>query len=439
MYKLLVVVCCYFIIFCSIVSCYDENNTFGNRLVDSDLRNISMDTSSITVTAVLIDSLETSGKQVVLAGKYMHPLWGSISAASYIPYLRPQYSTESDVTVQFDSLILLLSTNKNFVGDTTQQQRYSIHLLSEKVVLNDNGYLYNNSSFAYEPEPLTVYSFIPRPRTSEKLEIRLPDKLGKDLLTRFHNHDESVAVNHFEDYFKGIVIIPDEQQSYSLLGFQVADSLSALILHYHIESGYENHQKLVFSPNTATQFNQLQHDRHDTPMETYPWKKVEIPSAELGNRGVLFAGIGWYTRLEFPYLNDIMEQGEYVHIEKAGLRIYPEYGTYSGYNTLPDSIFLYIADENNVVTDAVKDYLGKQVQGGRLVKDDVFLGNTYYYFDVTQFMKDELGTSGKYKHNLQLVFNSDDYTKTLRNLTFSDTKGQHPITLQLNYKIYESY
>ncbi len=286
---------------------------------------------------------------------------------------------------------------------------------------------------------MTVYSFIPRPRTSEKLEIRLPDKLGKDLLTRFHNHDESVAVNHFEDYFKGIVIIPDEQQSYSLLGFQVADSLSALILHYHIESGYENHQKLFFSPNTATQFNQLQHDRHDTPMETYPWKKVEIPSAELGNRGVLFAGIGWYTRLEFPYLNDIMEQGEYVHIEKAGLRIYPEYGTYSGYNTLPDSIFLYIADENNVVTDAVKDYLGKQVQGGKLVKDDVFLGNTYYYFDVTQFMKDELGTSGKYKHNLQLVFNSDDYTKTLRNLTFSDTKGQHPITLQLNYKIYESY
>ena len=44
------------------------------------------------------------------------------------------------------------------------------------------------------------------------------------------------------------------------------------------------------------------------------------------------------SRLEFPYLNDIMEQGEYVHIEKAGLRIYPEYGTYSGYNTLPDSI-----------------------------------------------------------------------------------------------------
>ena len=439
MHKLLIVIGFCLVTFLGVISCYDEHNTFGDRLVDSDLRNISMDTSTIVMTAVLIDSLETSGKQVVLAGRYAHPVWGRVSAASYIPYMRPQYSTEADVTVKFDSLMLVLSSNGDFVGDTTLQQRYSIHLLTEKIILNDNGYLYNNSSFAYESEPMASYSFIPRPHVTEKLEIRLPDELGQDLLNRFHNHDESVAINHFEDYFKGIVIMPDEKQSYSLLSFQVSDSLSALVLHYHIEGGYENQQKLVFSPNTTTQFNQLIHERHGTPMEPYPLKKVEIPSEKLGNRGILFSGIGWYTRLEFPYLNNIMEQGEYVHIEKAGLKIYPEYGTYSGYNALPDSIFLYIAEENNVVTDAVKDYLGKQVQGGKLVKDDLFLGNTYYYFDVTKFMKDELGTSGKYKHNLQLVFNSDDYTKTLKNLTFGDPNGQHPIILQLNYKIYESY
>lgn len=29
--------------------------------------------------------------------------------------------------------------------------------------------------------------------------------------------------------------MPDEKQSYSLLSFQVSDSLSALVLHYHIE------------------------------------------------------------------------------------------------------------------------------------------------------------------------------------------------------------
>lgn len=125
-----------------LLSCYNDKNTFGDKWVNSELRNISMDTSTIITTAVLIDSLETSGKHVVLAGKYTHPVWGSVSATGYIPYLRPSYSTESNETVQFDSLMLVLSCNKTFVGDTTLQQKYAIHLLTEKVVLNENGYLY---------------------------------------------------------------------------------------------------------------------------------------------------------------------------------------------------------------------------------------------------------------------------------------------------------
>ena len=98
-----------------------------------------------------------------------------------------------------------------------------------------------------------------------------------------------------------------------------------------------------------------------------------------------------------------MQQGTQVEIESALLKIYPEQGTYSDYNTLPDSLYLYIADENNVVTDAVTDYLGSEVQRGTLSEDNTFNENTYYYFDVTQFMQEELGAFGMYKHNLQLV------------------------------------
>lgn len=286
MYRSLFIVFLCFIISLGVVSCYDKNNTFGNKWVNSEFRNISMDTSTITLTAVLIDSLETSGKQVALAGTFTHPVWGSISAISYIPYRRPSYPTEADATVRFDSLMLVLAPDKEYVGDTTLQQQYSIHLLTDKVVLKENGYLYNNSSFAYNPHPLAVYSFRPRPNTPEKIEIRLPDELGRDLLTRLHKQDESVSENRFEDYFKGIAIVPDKEQCHSLLNFQVADSITALILHYHIEGGYENHQKLVISPNTETQFNQLLHDRRNTPMEPYPWEKAEIPwPADKGSPG----------------------------------------------------------------------------------------------------------------------------------------------------------
>ena len=47
--------------------------------------------------------------------------------------------------------------------------------------------------------------------------------------------------------------------------------------------------------------------------------------------------------------------------------------------------------------------------------------------------------SSDLKHNLQLVFNSDDYTGTFKNLTFNDQGGRNPVTLQLIYKVYESY
>ena len=47
MHKLLIVIGFCLVTFLGVISCYDEHNTFGDRLVDSDLRNIRMDTSSI--------------------------------------------------------------------------------------------------------------------------------------------------------------------------------------------------------------------------------------------------------------------------------------------------------------------------------------------------------------------------------------------------------
>ena len=92
-----------------------------------------------------------------------------------------------------------------------------------------------------------------------------------------------------------------------------------------------------------------------------------------------------------------------------------------------------------MVTEAVTDYLGTQVQGGVLVKDETFHENTYYYFDVTSFMQQELGTFGMNKHNLQLVLPSSHYTSSFKNLTFSSKKKKNPLKLQLTYTIYESY
>ena len=424
---------------CLFQSCYDESNKYGNGLVSSAFRNISTDTSTVTVAAMLIDSLETSGKELILLGEYTHPVWGKMSASGYVSYNRPSYNTDIDERVVLDSLMLTFRYGGYYIGDTLKALRFNVHRLTQKLRLGDNGYLYNPSSFTYEAEPLASHSFIPRPNSGEEVEVRLPDEMGQDFLTRFHSRDVQVNSDYFEDYFKGLVVIPEGADNQSLLSFQVADSSAVLVLHYHIIDEKENEQELTFTPNTSTQFNHYEHDRSGTALEPFPPGQKEIPSSQLDNRGVLFGGLGWYARLEFPYINNILMQGEQVAIESALLKIYPEPGTFSAENALPDSLYLYIADENNVVTDAVTDYLGEEVQSGTLVKDDTYDENTYYYFDITSFMQQELGAFGMYKHNLQLVFNEDTYTKTFRNLTFSDQQGRSPIVLQLIYKVYESY
>ncbi len=419
-------------------SCYNEDNTFGETLVSSAFRNISTDTCTVTITSTIIDSLETNNKAVALVGQYTHDLWGSVSVNSFIPYQAPAYSIDMDETVRLDSLVLALGYSGYSIGDTMQHLSFTIHRLKEKIIQNDNGYLYNNSSFAYDEEAIAGYTIRPRPNDEERFEVRLPDELGQDLLNRLHQRDDVVSDDYFEDYFNGLVIKPADLCQ-NLISFAVGDTSAAMILYYHVEGELAESHVCIIYPNEENQFYQIQHDRTGTALAGIPLKNVELTSEEMDNRGLLFSGLGWYSRLGFPHLNSIMQQGERVSIESAYLKIYPETGTYSDYNPLPDSIYLYIIDENNVVTDAVTDYLGEAVQSGSLVVDDTFHENTYYYFDISTFIKEELGAFGFYKHNLQLVFTDDTYTKTLRNLTFSDQQGRNPISLQLTYKIYESY
>lgn len=429
---------CLLMIFLSLSSCYNEQNSYGDDLVDTSIRTVFTDSSTVKISSMLIDSLETSGLEVILAGQYKHPVWGNVTASGYIPYSRPSYNTDMDDVVTLDSIVLYLKRGEYNIGDTTQIQKYSIHLLTEKIILNDNGYLYNKHTVRYDPEPLGTYSYNPKSDDAGLMEIRLSDDLGQDLLEKFHSRDMAVSSDRFEDYFKGVVIIPDKEVSQSLLAFSIGDTSAALSIRYKIADALGNQQELFISPNSSNQFNHIDYDPAGTIIDPY-MKEEEIPSGLLENKGFIMGGVGWYSKLEFPYLNNIMQLGEKVTITNARLIIYPEQGTYSEYNSLPENIYLYIADENNVITNAVKDYLGEELQSGVLVKNDTYETKTYYYFDVTDFMQQELGAFGVNKHNLQLVFNSDDYTKTIKNMTFDDRNGDYPIVLQLTYKIYESY
>ena len=101
---------------------------------------------------------------------------------------------------------------------------------------------------------------------------------------------------------------------------------------------------------------------------------------------------GYYNQLEFPYLNSLGSAGQIVSIESATLYLYPLARSYNEVSQLPNDIRLYITDENNVLEDYVYGSDGVTVQTGDLTIDEMYGKETYYSFDLTEFIRNNYGT-----------------------------------------------
>lgn len=68
------------IIIAAICACQDENSELGKSLVDSSFYNIYVDTCTVDISTILMDSIETRGDSICQLGHYKDPSWGEASA-----------------------------------------------------------------------------------------------------------------------------------------------------------------------------------------------------------------------------------------------------------------------------------------------------------------------------------------------------------------------
>lgn len=146
---------------------------------------------------------------------------------------------------------------------------------------------------------------------------------------------------------------------------------------------------------------------------------------------------GYYNQLEFPYLNELQDMGQIVSIESATLYLYPLAGSYNQTNQLPEDIRLYITNENNVLEDYVYGSDGVTVQTGNPTVDEVSGRDTYYSFDLTEFIRNNLGTWGINRQKLLLNMNSSDAATTFNQVIFTnDPDNERQCRLDIRFKTY---
>lgn len=426
------------VMFVALCACQDENSQLGKSLVNSSFYNVYADTCTVDISTILMDSIETRGDSICQLGHYKDGAWGEVSAAYYAEYATNSFTPAQECSYSFDSLVLRMKPSGHFWGDTLTQQRISVFRLQRPIYLDDDEDLYNHTALPTESTPLFSFAYTPRPGQQKEVEVRLPDQLGRELLNDLVAEAEYFdSQEKFKEKFPGLAFVA-EADGACITGFAVNDSSMAISLHYKEISSRHTEQKLTFSVNANYAYTGISHNRANTPLAPMQ-SGIEnlIHSTNMERRAYMQGLTGLYNQIEFPYLNELQDAGEIVSIESATLYLYPLAGSYNKLNRLPQDIRLYITDENNVLEDYVYGTDGVTVQTGNLTVDEVLWRDTYYSFDVTEFIRNNFGTWGIKRQKLLLSMPDNEMAMTFNQIIFTnDPDQERQCRLDVRFKIY---
>lgn len=407
-------------------SCSSEDDllqiNIGENFIKSQSSVVIIDTMKVNLSTVMIDSIPTSGSEQLLVGKYIDPMFGAISSTGFFQLDIPENVSINEKAV-FDSLTLVLNYSGLWYGDTLNQQVFYVHRVLEDIEEHEDGSLYNTSTFKYDENPIGSLSFTPKPLFHDSVEIRMDDQPGLELTELFLTEaDEISSSDDFSDYFKGLAIVPDENNS-CILSFSAIDSLITMRLHTH----YIAKEKVttVYNFNlksTTTCFNHVSADRTGTPIENLTTQKEEINSTETDDKSFLEGGLGIVTRVDFPGLGKLMEMDYRKILYKAELILKPYPNLYPT-DELPIEIEMYTTDKyNRLVEEIVTSE--SEPQYADFYADKEYNENTFYQFDITSFILDELSDGyADSNSGLIIILPSDKFEGSLDRLVIDGRDG----------------
>lgn len=409
-------------------SCTKINDfKIGEDFIESQTNLKIIDTFSVDISTILLDSIQTTGSGLALVGNYKDDVFGALNCMSYFEVAYPSFPDLEDKAV-FDSAVFVLDYSGYYLGDTTKPFTISIHQVEEEIILDDNGYLYNVSKFDYSPNALGSKTFLPTPYSKEDTVVNIPvNELGEEIFNLVKDNNVVISSDDlFADYIKGFVITSDNPGNNAVLGFTADASNLLFKIYYHNDK--ETHDKddeeeisitMGESSRGSYQFNHIDYDFTGTYLEKFDQYNEKFGSNELGNKAYLQGLIGLMPRIQFPTLQGIF-LNERWKILKAELVIEPVKNSYDLID-LPADLYLYSTDIENSLGTALKDGSGTAISS-TLVTDDLYNEDTRYTFDITSYIINELSDSYvNYKNSFLIGLQSGKISTTVDRLLI-DTK-----------------
>ncbi|WDF47007.1 DUF4270 family protein [Chryseobacterium sp. KACC 21268] len=442
MYKY-VLLCAAILLLCS---CERESNTYevGNSLMSAQSKVAMIDTLTLKMSTIMKDSVVTSGKSAIMAGNIKDHTFGTVNSASMFELTPASYSLAATTNVVFDSIVMYLTNNDFYYGDTLKTFKLDVHPMADRIKLN-SGYLYNNSDLKYSSVSIGSADFLPRPNTdSSFVRIKLDQSYGQNIFNLLKTKD-ATSQEYFLNFYKGLALVPSSDNN-AMLRFGINSSYETQIsnatkekvsnvvrMYYHtasVNGTEEVKYTLDLNPSSTNQYNKIKSDFTGSDLAGLtPSNPIE--SKNLGDRTYLMAGIGVYTKVEIPYLKSLKNLYANYRIISADLSLSPVAGYYSNQFYNPTVMHYYLGDKKNNIISSFVETDGTTEITASLTDTSEFQSDYGYNFSLLNFVTTILSETTTSNYNV-LIYPSS-YTDVLSGKTvFGDAKNStNPAKLKL--------
>jgi len=442
MYKYVLVCAAILLLF----SCERESNTYevGNSLMSAQSKVAMIDTLTLRMSTIMKDSVITSGKSAIMIGNIKDHTFGTVNSASMFELTPASYSLAATTNVVFDSIVMYLTNNDFYYGDTLKTFKLDVHPMTDRIKLN-SGYLYNNSDLKYSSASIGSAEFLPRPNTdSSFVRIKLDQSYGQNIFNLLKTKD-ATSQEYFLNFYKGLALVPSSDNN-AMLRFGINSSYEAQIsnttkekvsnvvrMYYHtasVNGTEEIKYTLDLNPSSTYQYNKIKSDFSNSDLSGLtPSNPIE--SKNLGNRTYLMAGIGVYTKVEIPYLKTLKNLYSNYRIISADLSLSPVAGYYSDQFYNPKVMHYYLGDRKNNIISTFVETDGATEITSSLTDTSEFQSDYGYSFSLLSYVNTILSETATSNYNV-LIYPSS-YTDVLSGKTvFGDPKNStNPAKLKL--------
>ena len=344
-----------------------------------------------------------------------------------------------DTEAEYDSIVLFLKYDQYYYNDTIQTNTIHVKRLTGNFTAGENSSFYNTSSIVNDENDLGSLSFKPRPLSSDSIQIKISDNLGKEFFNNFQN--KTVTNNdEFKAEFKGLTIQPGENDNGSVIGFSKATDGFYLRLYYstdEVDDRVQSHIDFTLnisdSPNHF--FNQILAEEPIDYLKTLTDEEISLNSNDSGNQSFIQSGVGIATKIKFPFIKTINNLNGQGTLLDAVLKIKPAIGSYNDYLQLREQLSVYLVDTNNSLTAQL--YLADGSEASAILnKDDEEFNDVYYKIPLASYIENIVTTERNSDESL-LLFPSD-YSDTVdRFILNGNNISNYKTILELTYAIYD--